>query len=289
MNFYSLIYRTILNDIKWVNNYEFFTLLSNILIKSTNKCLLKPNTFNTLLIKPAIGVSSGLNLKWKQIPLFTNLSNRRLDTKNINTNYLFSLYLKFANGDGTDFKIHTDYRYMFMYNETSIISPYVSIDRFHKKWIHSYNLLINLFFAETQLFAFASKLLREEALAFNWSFGLLPYTLFKQASPYFFLKDCNHGSVSPRMYRLLSQHGLNVAFVADTKYQKRTLFYLRINKVHTIGLVPYTISPWIVNYALPAASSTLFTQYFFLKLLTYVRQQAECYRFNNLKSIWYLK
>ena len=91
------------------------------------------------------------------------------------------------------------------------------------------------------------------------------------------------------MYRMLSQTGLTSAFVSDTKYQKRTLFYLRISGIHTIGLVPYTISPWIVNYAIPAASNTLFTQYFFIKLLTYIRQQAECHKFNNLKSIWYLK
>lgn len=289
INFYSMVYHTILKDIKWINNYEFFILLGSILSKSISSVLDKSPNYNTLVTKPTIGLKLNLNLKWRQAPMFQNTHTKRLDIKSINTNYLFSLYLKFANGDGNDFYVHADYRFMFMCNDTTNISPYIDIYKFHKKWIHSYDLLINLFFADTQIFAFSSKLLRDETLSFNWSFNILPYTLFKRSSPYFFLKDCNHGSVSNEMYRILGQHGLTAAFVSDTKYQQRTLFYLRINGIHTIGLVPYTISPWIVNYAIPAASSTLFTQYFFIKLLTYIRQQAECYKFNNLKSIWYFK
>ena len=99
--------------------------------------------------------------------MFKNTVNKKLDIQNINTNYLFALYLKFANGDGNDFYIHADYRYMFMCNDTTHISPYIDIHRFHKKWVHSYNLLINLFFADTQIFAFSSKLLRDETLSFN--------------------------------------------------------------------------------------------------------------------------
>ncbi len=282
-----MIYCIILKDIKWVNNYEFFILLNSVFKNSSNYIFKNSPNYTTYLLKPTPNLN--LNLKWKENSIYKNTLTKQLNLKDTNTNYLFLLYLKFANGDGNNLYIHADYRYMFMCNDTIHLSPYIDIYKFHKKWIHSYNLLINLFFADTQLFAFSSKLLKEETLSFNWSFNLLSYTVFKRASPYFFLKDCNHGSVSTDIYRILSQTGLTAAFISDTKYQKRTLFYLRINGIHTIGLVPYTISPWIVNYAIPAASNTLFTQYFFIKLLTYIRQQAECYKFNTLKNIWYFK
>ncbi len=285
-----MIFNIILKNIPLYCNYEIFILLNTVLTKSLKVFNLnKSTTFSTFLIKPIQNRKLSINSKWKQFTMFDNMQPNKWSIKDSNVNYLFALYLKFAHGDGSNFVIHADYKYMFMCNDNVYITPFLDIYRFHKKWMHSYDLLINLFFVNTQIFAFSSKLLKEETLSFNWSFNIIPYTLFKQSSPYFFLKDATHGARTNFIFKLLGQYGLHTAFIADTKYQKKTLFHLRRSGVHTIGLVPYTISPWIVNYAIPAASNTLFTQYFFIKLLTYIRQQAECYKFENLKSIWYIK
>ena len=90
---------------------------------------------------------------------------------------------------------------------------------------------------------FCPKTFKKEALSFNWSSELLEHTLFKQAAPHFVMKDVSYGEHSTEAFISLRDSGLDVAFLTDIKYHQRTLFYLKTNKIYTISLIPYNMSP----------------------------------------------
>lgn len=204
---------------------------------------------------------------------------------------LFTLYLKFANGSGNpEYGIPGRAKSIFLDHRVDTMnhSPYLNINRAYTKWIHTYNFLLNIFYARINVLLFTNRSLRVEALSFNWSYDVMPYSLFKRASPFFFLRDQEYGAEQMELYFKRMHHGYSLAFVADIQYQKRAAFFLKSQGVYTISIVPYTFSPWSVHYSIPVASSTLFTQYFFVKLVAYFRQHGELYVQQVYRSLWRL-
>lgn len=204
---------------------------------------------------------------------------------------LFTLYLKFANGSGNpEYGIPGRAKAIFLDHRVTSLghSPYLNINRAYTKWIHTYNFLLNIFYARMNVLLFTNRSLRVEALSFNWSYDVMPYSLFKRVSPFFFLRDQEYGAEQMESYWKRIHHGHSLAFVADIQYQKRAAFFLRSQGVYTISIVPYTFSPWSVHYSIPVASSTLFTQYFFVKLVAYFRQHGELYTQQVYRSLWRL-
>jgi hypothetical protein len=204
---------------------------------------------------------------------------------------LFTLYLKFANGSGhPEYGIPGRAKSIFLDHRVTMLghSPYLNINRAYAKWIHTYNFLLNIFYARINVLLFTNRSLRVEALSFNWSYDVIPYSLFKRASPFFFLRDQEYGAEQMQAYFQRMHFGHSLAFVADIQYQKRATSFLRSQGIYTISIVPYTFSPWSVHYSIPVASSTLFTQYFFVKLVAYFRQHGEFYTQQVYRSLWRL-
>jgi hypothetical protein len=245
---------------------------------------------HTVLLKPKVMTKKRLfNSHWPHHSKFFNTTPKFFESQLIHRLSLFHMYLSFANGSGhSAFKIHAYNRLLFMANDHQY-TPYINIQRFHKKWLHSYSFLMNLFFWQTPILMYSSKYLKDESLSFNWSYSILPYSLFKYAAPYFFIKDVRYGAEASYVYKKLSINGVQAAFVSDIVYHKKSLFNLRKYGMYTMGLVPYSASPWVVHYSIPAASSTIITQYFFIKLIMYIRQQAEYQRFTIFKNLWHFK
>jgi len=214
-----------------------------------------------------------------------------LETQRSTRFRLFSLYLKFANGSGNpEYGIPGRAKAIFLDHRVSTLtqSPYLNINRAYTKWTHTYNFLLNIFYARLNVLLFTNRSLRVEALSFNWSYDVIPLALFKRASPFFFLRDQEYGADQLERYWDRVNNAHNLAFVADIQYQKRAAFFLRSHGVYTISIVPYTYSPWSVHYSIPVASSTLFTQYFFVKLVAYFRQHGEMYTQQLYRSLWRL-
>lgn len=291
VNFYIWIYQLLLSNFPIITNYESYLLTSKIifsLIHSSN--VTSQNVVTKLHIKPRLHNSRQLNWKYSTRPVYdlslteTTKSFWKKTSKNFD---LFLLYLQFSNASQTStFKIHSYYRPLFI-SEYNSWSPFLNVKKLYARWNHAYNFLLNLFFEEAKLLVFSHKILKTETLAFNWSFNLLSFNLFKYTAPYFFLKEFDYGDAATITFKRLSQQQVQIACISDIKYHEKTLFYLKSNGIYTIGFVSYNTSPWAVEYAIPSASSSLFTQFFFLKLLSYIRQQGKLYKFNQLKSLWY--
>lgn len=291
LKFYTLLYQTILQNTNICTNvYQLYIVKTKIFNKLNNY------TFNYKVINYLPTQSSFKNnqknysFHWQDNRLHKNHTNKLYFNSKINKPNLFNLYLDFANISDTSYiKIHKQNRGFFIDNTYAPFTPYINISNIYTKWTHFNNFLINLFFTKTEVFMYSSKLLKNETLSFNWSYDLFTYTHFKKVSPFFFLKNAFYGHTSSIVYSNLIKSKIEVAFISDVKYHDKSVFQLRVNNVYLLGLVPYSINPWLVHYAIPTASNTLFTQYFFIKLLMYIRQQAEFYKFSNLKNIWYLK
>jgi len=291
IQFYFWTYKLLLSNFNSITNYESYVLTSKMLISllSNNTQSIQKIT-RTTVVKPRLPNSRQLSWKYSTRPSY-NLSLNETTSifwKKTSKNFdLFLLYLQFSNTSQTStFKIHAYYRPLFI-SEYDSISPYLNIKKFYAKWNHAYNFLLNLFFEDAKLLMFSHKVLKTETLAFNWSFNLLSFNLFKYSSPYFFLKEFDYGDASTITFKRLAQQQLQIACISDIKYHEKTLFYLKSNGVYTIGFVSYNSSPWSVEYAIPSATSSLFTQFFFIKLLSYIRQQGKLYKFNQMKTLWH--
>ena len=291
VQFYFWTYKLLLDNFNSITNYESFLLTSKLLVS----LLSRNNTISQDIVKQTFTKPRLLNvrkLSWKYTPklnynMTVNDASRPFWKKTSKNFDLFLLYLQFSNTSQTStFKIHAYYRPLFI-SEYNSLSPYLNIKKFYAKWNHAYNFLLNLFFEEAKLLMFSHKVLKTETLAFNWSFNLLSFNLFKYTAPYFFLKEFDYGDSSTITFKRLARQQLQIACISDIKYHEKTLFYLKSNGVYTIGFVSYNSSPWSVEYAIPSATSSLFTQFFFIKLLSYIRQQGKLYKFNHMKSLWY--
>lgn len=203
---------------------------------------------------------------------------------------LFSIYLTFANGGGdTSYVIHSYWKSFFITGAGKHQAPYIDPAKLVQKWSHSYNLLFNLFFNQSNFLTFSNKTLKEESCAFNWTSPIIHSESLRYSTPFFWLKNNPYGSEMLSLYTKVSDRGLEAAFITDIRYHRRTLFFLRKCGVYTMGIIPYTTNPWLVHYPFPVSSSTLFTQYFFLKFVIYIKRKASYHYFAKISSYWLSK
>lgn len=289
--FYTLLYQIILqNNNTQTNSYQLYLTKLKVFNK-LNSVIIDYKNVNYIPTQPSFNNNQKqYSFFWQENRLHNNHTYKLLFTPSHTKPNLFYLYLDFANiSDASYTKIHKQNRGFFIDNNYTPFTPYINISNIHKKWVHFYNFLINLFFAKTEVFMYSSKLLKNETLSFNWSYDLFTYSHFKKVSPYFFLKNAQYGHTSSIVYTNLIKSKIEVAFISDIKYHDKSMFQLRTNNIYLLGLVPYSANPWLLHYSMPTASNTLFTQYFFIKFLMHIRQQAEYRKFSNLKHLWYLK
>lgn len=238
--------------------------------------------------RPKLRASRGIYLRSNGGPwVGTGLSVRRpLFVERGGALPFFHLYLTLARAVSVPFVVHTAFRDMFIVNSDYRALSFASIPKLVSRWRNTHHLLLNLFYAQIPILAFTHKALRDEALAFNWSCHRLSYSVFKYAAPYFFLKNTPHGDMVYFVFRRLDKERLNTAFVSDVHYHRSTTFHLKKSNFYTFGAVPATLNPWVVQYPIMVGSCTLFTQYFFLKLLIHFRGEAERLIFAQWLDIW---
>ena len=165
-------------------------------------------------------------------------------------------------------------------------APYVDPLKLVQRWNHTYNLLYNLFYNQSQFMVFSNKTLKTESCAFNWGVEFVHTPFFRFSAPFFWLKNNSYGGDMLTLYHKVSDRGLEAGFVTDTRYHQRTIFFLRRCGIYTMGPVAYTANPWLLHYPVPVASSTLFTQYFFIKFVIYMKRIASYKYFQSVKQTW---
>lgn len=284
LQFYTVISTSLLQQINYSSCYEVYLLKTTLLRRfkiTHSRPLLNP------FLKPTFQPARVVYHDEPKFITETNVCNNIIRENLPRKSRLFLLQLKFINSSlGDRYVIHAHNRSMFMSYDNPSWTPFINVRKVYKKWLHTYDFLLNLFFARTCVFMFAPKAMKEEAVAFNWSYGLLPFNLFKYAAPSFFMRDVPYGEEGTRAYSKLAFTGVNVAFVADINYHKKTLFHLKSTGYFVIGLVSSNLNPWLVHYSIHAGCNTLFTQYFFIRFMAYMRQQGEFFRFTQNRSLW---
>lgn len=216
----------------------------------------------------------------------------RLKTSSISTKLpsriiqIFYATFHFTNSSQSrDFNPHPAFRLLFVKGIKGNPSI-MSLDYYFKRWKHTYLLFYNLFFAHNALPTFGSRVFKTEILALNWSFNLLTYKLFKYAAPFFIFEDESYGFSPLLILRKWRRSTINYLFLLELKiFKKFQHFFKRLSFV-IIGLVPMNLNPWLVSYPIPAFSDSRFIQYYFLKLITFIRQNAMVLKFQQKHMIW---
>ena len=275
-------------------NFYWLFLYNYLFLKTLNSFIYTPQSFRRLLIcQNQLKLNKSLSYKpngdvnlWstqvtklnyelidEDCPVLTTPKLLPISMK-LNTK-LFILYLSTSNGvSSTVTHIHGHFRSLFLGSQNKHGYPYINVSKLLHRWIHTHTLLYNLFYNQTPIIVFSSKVLQKEAYAVNWDGNSTTYNLFKYSIPCFFLKNHPFGLETNIAFSRLADFDLECVFITDLRYHYRSVAFLKKHGMYTIGLVPYNTSPWSLHYPIPVAVSTIFIQYFFIKLLFYLRNSA---------------
>lgn len=288
-------------------NFYWLFFYQHLLFKTLRLFILTPQFYKNLLVylnsnklykessyKPSIyqnlWSTQVTKLNYELIsesnPIVT--SPKLIPTKSKLNTRLFILYLASANGvSSVVTHIHGHFKSLFYGVHSKHTYPYINVNKLFHRWIHTHTLLYNLFYNQTPILVFSSKVLQKEAYAVNWSGNTQTYNLFKYSIPYFFLKNHPFGLETNLAFSRLSDLDLECVFITDLRYHYRSVDFLKKHGIYTFGLVPYNTTPWSLHYPIPVTVSTIFIQYFFIKLLFYIRNTALVEYYKQLQRLTY--
>ena len=162
----------------------------------------------------------------------------------------------------------------------------ISAKRYFSRWLDSYNFLFNLFYVNSQIQLLSTKVFLEEALIFNWQYNFRNYKLFKFVQPFFTFKDLPHGSYIHTAVLDIFLQKLDLLIITDLRNHYTLLGYLQKYSLFSVGLVPINYSPWTVSYPIPTFSDSPLMQYYFLRLLFYLKSSASLHKHKQSFSNW---
>lgn len=180
---------------------------------------------------------------------------------------------------------HAFFNIMFM-DHNRVGSFTFNLKRCYMRWSGSYVLLYNLFYYNHNILIFGHKIFRVDILALNTLTCPPSKFFFKHATPFYNFKDSIYGSTMDNLIKVLKAFKLQTAFISDLTNHEKTAVSLKKADVYTVGIVPFSTNPWVVSYPIPVHSSGMFTQYYFIRYIYHVQQQASFSRFDQLKNLW---
>jgi len=142
----------------------------------------------------------------------------------------------------TVYKVHAAYKLFFQvmqqHNQV-VINP----THLYQRWLHTYELLFNLFYYKTLTYTFGPQYLQDEIYALNWSMPHPTQRVFKHSAPQYLFQDSVYGHESLKVFNQFKRLEVGAAMLLDLTLHKKTLYYLRQMGVYTIGLTPSYIDP----------------------------------------------
>ena len=183
------------------------------------------------------------------------------------------------------FSIHSSLKSFFFF-QTSHQYYTLNVSKFYARWTTTYKLLLNIFYFNIDMLVFSTKVFRTEATAFNWALTRWDYTLFKQVTPYFFLKDMKHGHTSLDVLSIFSENAATVTLITDFQYHEKNSQFLKRLGNYVVSVVPWNFNPWVVNYPIIGGTGGLIIEYFYLTLLSFFRQYSQLIRYSEILSLW---
>jgi hypothetical protein len=149
-----------------------------------------------------------------------------------------------------------------------------------------YYFLFNLFYFDTELMVFGTSFFKKELLSFNWKVTNSLKFIWRYTLPFLYLRSNKITDYGYYVFNKLRLSGLRTAFVVDVMYHSKTLYYLHRSHFYTLGVVPTNVSAFSVNFAVPTAVDSVFSQLFFIRFVIKVRRAVNIRRYNSLRSDW---
>lgn len=219
----------------------------------------------------------------------TNLKIRNQQSTWLKESFLLNWQLSRPKGT-YDYVTHRDFRLLFVHPNLDVpYSPLVSSKRYFLRWVDSYNLLYNLFYANASVQMLSNKLFIEESLTFNWENNVFGYKLFKYTQPWFIFKDVSHGSYVHSAIKQLKKFNTDFILLIDMHNHLKILPYLQRYNFYIVGLVPINRSPWKVSYPIPTFADSNLSQFYFLRWLFLIKSQARTAKFSFIRDLWSIR
>jgi energy-converting hydrogenase Eha subunit C len=180
---------------------------------------------------------------------------------------------------------HHSFRTFYLSNMAGGLTI-ISIPKLFQKWKSSYFLLFNLYYHGVDMLTFSPAFFKREVLSLNWAFHKNFQFMWRYTRPFLVFKPnkiTNHGDF---VFRKLRALGLSVGIVTDVLYHNKTIYYLKRTGFYSIGLVPTIYNAYTVDFAIPTAYDSIFTQIFFVRFLIRVKQDASTAYFTQLQNMW---
>ena len=162
----------------------------------------------------------------------------------------------------------------------------LNINKLFNRWKDVYYLVFNLFYYEIELLTFSTSFFRSEVLSLNWQVMSKFKFMWRYTKPFLTSKPNKITTYGDFIFYRLNLLGLRVSLVVDVLYHSKTIYYLHRAGFYSIGLVPVNYNINTVNFAVPTASDSLFTQIFFIRFLAVTQQNSKTLKYRANKTSW---
>ena len=162
----------------------------------------------------------------------------------------------------------------------------LNVNKLFNRWKDTYYLTFNLFYYEIELLTFSTSFFRSEILSLNWQVMTKFKFMWRYTKPFLTSKPNKITTYGDFIFYRLNLLGLRVSLVVDVLYHSKTIYYLHRAGFYSIGLVPVNYNINTVNFAIPTASDSLFTQIFFIRFLAVTQQNSKTLKYKSQKSLW---
>ena len=180
---------------------------------------------------------------------------------------------------------HFSFRHFYLgYKRGGLVL--LNVNKLFNRWKDAYYLTFNLFYYEIELLTFSTSFFRSEILSLNWQVMSRFKFMWRYTKPFLTSKPNKITTYGDFIFYRLNLLGLRVSLVVDVLYHSKTIYYLHRAGFYSIGLVPVNYNITTVNFAIPTASDSLFTQIFFIRFLSVTQQNSKTLKYKAQKNTW---
>ena len=248
------------------NNYTQFTDY-NLLQNS----LPSPQLTKSILT----GVTLAVDLRSKQIFSQPVSLSKRLFQCFIETNTFFTKFYLTP---------HASFRQFYIFNRQNNLGVW-TLEKLFCSWQNTVFLLQNVIAFDMQYLVFTSSYFRYESLALNYKVTTFFKNFWRYTTPFIFFLNNKTTLATDNYFYNLKQLHIHFFFIVDPVYHARTLHYCRKYKFLTLGPVSVASYFYTLNYPIPVATNTVFSNLFFLRLLFKFEAHVSTRKFLHLQAL----
>lgn len=157
------------------------------------------------------------------------------------------------------------------------------------RWTLVSDLFYNLFWHEISPLVFSSPFFKNETLAVNWAVHNWEQLLWRYYHLFFNFKFNKNTETFNFFCLKMQEEGISFFLITDTTYHFKNLYFFRAFGFYTVGLVPFNMSPWIVNFPIPVADDHFLMQLFFFKYMLFIKKATLKKKYLFLKQLHFAR